>query len=1029
MKKISLPLGILVATAIAVLTSAAHAQNYTWTGDAGGSPNNIWSNATNWDTSPAGTGNSTTRLIFSYSSANATAISANNLGNFTLNQLTFTSPVSSRVISGDRLLFVNDGATGPNISQNGAQFFLDNALTLSGVNLSLTSSSGNVGTLAGSITGNGSITVSSGSWVLSNDTSDFSGGITLNGTSSAVNLIFSSNSTGAPGAVTAGPAGTGKITLQQGRIRASSLVNVTVNNDVDITGNVGFGSGSGNTSRLTLGGNVTLTGNTTRTITLDVSAGNATHSPVVLAGEIAGSGSGSALTVAGTGTLELSGAAANTYTGNTTVNSSTATLLLNKTAGVNAVAGNLTLTSGTIRLGQSNQIADTSFLTLTGGTFDLNGNSETIQGLLGETAALGTITSSAAGNSTLTINTVSQSDTAVSITNGNGTVSLVKNGASTLILRGASTYSGGTTLNNGQIALVNTSSLGTGTITLNGGVLRTQVATAQNFSNNLEIGGNVQLGINTTNATMTFNGPTTILGTDATRTVNIISDSGTNRTPVTFAGAIGDGGNANGLTFSSTGTSVGAGNFTTAQFGSGAADTAANTYTGLTTVSGAQTRLLLNKADGTNAIAGNLTQTNGLVVLARSNQIANSSTVSVNGGTFDLGGNSETITALNVGGALSPQVANGTLTTSGGTNTISNASGNVTISANLAGTNDLVKTGLGIVFLSGNNSYSGGTLIQEGSTTTDIGFGSSTYGVVLQANNALGTGPLTIGNATTTFARLALNGYNQTVSSLSSGSVGTRVIEANGIGGGALSTLTVDQATDTTYSGFLRNNNTTSGQLALVKTGSGTLTFDGVDKSYTGGTTVNGGTLLLDNTNLSGNASVNVGLSGTLAGNGTITGATTIAGTLRPGNSSGILSFGSSLTLGSTAQITMELNGTGRGTGYDGINVTGALAYGGNLTIEVGSAFGVGSYTFDLFNSSSQSSTFNAINLSGSYTGSLTGSGDVWSLTSGDNTWTFTHSTGDLGLNVVPEPSTWALLTVSITALVIFRRRRCGRVG
>jgi hypothetical protein len=34
---------------------------------------------------------------------------------------------------------------------------------------------------------------------------------------------------------------------------------------------------------------------------------------------------------------------------------------------------------------------------------------------------------------------------------------------------------------------------------------------------------------------------------------------------------------------------------------------------------------------------------------------------------------------------------------------------------------------------------------------------------------------------------------------------------------------------------------------------------------------------------------------------------------------------------------------------------------------------------------------------------SLTGPGDVWSLTSGDNTWTFTHSTGDLGLNFLEQ--------------------------
>jgi fibronectin-binding autotransporter adhesin len=948
------------ALAILVLVaSAAHAQNYTWTGGT-----NNWSDAASWDTPPVGTGNSTTRLIFNFNGNSTT--STNNLGNFTLNRLTFNSTFSTSIVFGNAtnaLIFVNDGATDPEIVQSstaaavGAQ--VSNPISLTGVDLLL---SGNTMplTLNGAISGNGSITLPIGTWVLSSGASTFSGGIDVTGATSQ--LIFAGNSTGAAGAVTQGPAGTGKISLQQGILRTTNSGNFTVNNDMDIAGNVQFGSTSPDTSMLTVGGATNLTGNTTRTITL--SASTATGRPVVLAGAIAGTGSASALTVAGTGTLELSGAAANTYTGNTTVNSSTATLLLNKTAGVNAVAGNLTLTSGTIRLGQSNQIADTSALNLTAGTFDLNGHSETINTLVNSVSS-GTITSSVAGNSTLTIAGTTGGDTNISITNGNGTVSLVKNGASTLILRGASTYSGGTTLNNGQIALVNTSSLGTGTITLNGGVLRTQDTTAQNFSNNLEIGGNVQLGLGSTNATMTFNGTTTILGTGATHTVNILSGTGTNRTPVTFAGAIGDGGNANGLTFSSTSTSVGTGNFTTAQFGSGAADTAANTYTGLTTVSAAQTRLLLNKADGTNAIAGNLTQTDGLVVLARSNQIANSSTVSVNGGTFDLGGNSETITALNVGATLSPQVANGTLTTSGGTNTISNASGNVTISANLAGTNDLVKTGLGIVFLSGNNSYSGGTLIQEGSTTTNIGFGSSTYGVVLQANNALGTGPLTIGNATTTNARLALNGYNQTVSALSSGSVGTLVIEANGTGGGALSTLTVDQATDTTYSGFLRNNNTTSGQLALVKTGSGTLTFDGVDKSYTGGTTISAGTLqigagggtgsiasptIVNNSALVVDRTGSLTLSGNMSGSGTLT---------KNGAGNLTLSGTNSFTGGTTINAgTLSLAGTQHGnntiSGNILVNSGALLQYGAardnlfantsNVTI-AGGTFAVGART------------------------------------------------------------------------------------
>jgi fibronectin-binding autotransporter adhesin len=228
----------------------------------------------------------------------------------------------------------------------------------------------------------------------------------------------------------------------------------------------------------------------------------------------------------------------------------------------------------------------------------------------------------------------------------------------------------------------------------------------------------------------------------------------------------------------------------------------------------------------------------------------------------------------------------------------------------------------------------------------------------------------------------------------------------------------------------------------ITKTGAGSMTINSTS-TYTGSTTISAGTLLLGSggsiatsstINVATGATFNVsavsggyvlGTGQTLKGGGTVLGNATINGNLQPGNSPGLLTVNGTLTLASNSTTTIEIDGsTTRGTDFDAIDVSSDLTYGGNLTLAVGTTFGTGNYTFNVFDSASQTSTFNAITLSGNYTGSLTGPGNVWSLTSGLNTWTFTHSTGDLGLTVVPEPATWALLAGSLTTLLVFRRRR-----
>jgi len=80
------------------------------------------------------------------------------------------------------------------------------------------------------------------------------------------------------------------------------------------------------------------------------------------------------------------------------------TLQLNKT-GVNAVAGDVTVNSGTLLLSQANQIIDTSVVTIGGGTFDMAGNAETIGSLVLNSGTLtqGGATLSLTGTATTTL--------------------------------------------------------------------------------------------------------------------------------------------------------------------------------------------------------------------------------------------------------------------------------------------------------------------------------------------------------------------------------------------------------------------------------------------------------------------------------------------------------------------------------------------------------------------------------------------------------------------------------------------------
>lgn len=271
----------------------------------------------------------------------------------------------------------------------------------------------------------------------------------------------------------------------------------------------------------------------------------------------------------------------------------------------------------------------------------------------------------------------------------------------------------------------------------------------------------------------------------------------------------------------------------------------------------------------------------------------------------------------------------------------------------------------------------------------------------------------------------ASNVMNLQVSALA-GTGGLITYTTSGPGSFSNSNLTVNQNTNTTFSGVIDQN--AASQINLVKNGSGSLTLEG-DNIYSGTTSVNVGTLIIDGDHsaATGNMTVGSASAATLGGSGIIGGNVTIVGngTLAPGNSPGVLTLNQNLTFNSGSAALFEIDGATRGTQYDGVNIGGALAYGGELTLDFGTTFGAGGFSFNLFDGfASQSSNFTDITLVGSYTGSMNNSGGgIWDLVIGDNTFQFSTSTGDLNLSVIPEPSSLVLLLAGGLVLGLMSQR------
>ena len=229
-----------------------------------------------------------------------------------------------------------------------------------------------------------------------------------------------------------------------------------------------------------------------------------------------------------------------------------------------------------------------------------------------------------------------------------------------------------------------------------------------------------------------------------------------------------------------------------------------------------------------------------------------------------------------------------------------------------------------------------------------------------------------------------------------------------------------------------------SGSQNITKTGSGELAITG-NGSLTGATSVAAGILRVNGAIADSPVAVAVGA--TLMGSGTIGGGSTVAGTHSPGNSPGIQTVDGNLTYQAGANVVWELiNDTllGRGTNYDGIDVTGGLDFAGNTSLDlVFNLAGSGVNWADAFWATSHTGTNGwliydgATSLSGFSNLAIDGSdwadGNAQMLQTVRDGASFDlyQEGNDVYLvYAVPEPSTILLAGLGIAALAAIRRLR-----
>ncbi|EHL5831668.1 autotransporter-associated beta strand repeat-containing protein, partial [Salmonella enterica] len=793
------------------------------------------------------------------------------------------------------------------------------------------------------------------------------------------------------------------------------------------------------------------TGNVTDNATLEMNTGGDFDNAISGSGQVVKSGDE---------TLTLSGA--NSYTGGTTISGGTLVASNVEALGTGDITDNATLelsTGGDF----ANNIGGTGSVVKSGDeTLTLSGaNSYTG----GTTISGGTLVATnvdALGTGDVTDNATLELNTGGDFTNNiSGSGQVVKSGDKTLTLSGINSYTGGTTISGGTLIATHVNALGTGAIDNRASLLLDASGQFTVTDLTTESGGNTEIG-----AGSTLQATTLTQKSDSTLTINLNSNTADPvihaASQVSLAGTlditgVGDvldsdpastddldtftliasdktiAGDFEKLTVA--GMDADLADFITVD---GRIDDTGKQYeltTALTwyadrddAVTDAHGTFNLTNADGSFAVNTVLENVDATLDPASATGWDGTSLIKQGAGTLIL--NAEN---TYTGGTT---ISGGTLVA---TNVDALGSGDVTDDATLelntggtfdnaiSGSGQVVKSGDDVLTLSGANSYSGGTLISDGtlvaSNVEALGSGDVTDNATLELN----TGG-TFDNAISGSGKveksgddaLTLSGANTYTGGtlISDGTLVASNVEALGTGD-----VTDNAVLELNTGGDFDNAISGSGQ--VEKSGDGTLTLSG-SNTYTGGTTINDGTLIATSVDALGSGDVtddatlelntggtfdnaiggsgNVVKSGadtlTLSGSNSYTGGTTISGgTLVASNvealGTGDVTNNATLELNTGGDFINNIGGTGRveKSGDDTLTLSGSNTYTGGTLINGGTlvasnveALGTGDVTND---------AVLELNTGGDFDNAISGSGQV--VKSGDETLTLSGANSYTG--------------------------------